>query len=187
MTSCAFLRKSKKTYVVHIWERQRGTYDAVTTDPSSKLQMRIPDVQSTAAGIGVCLCGWFSMSFFCNHAASPSVWPLTSSDERRSIGNTALTADVSLYVFLGGVCGRDSFGARFRGPNGSHRWHSSQALPTDQVAVHRAPLDHRSLPIPELVPTFLGQSDGPLLLHTHTHTFSLASPSLHADPGRTAY
>lgn len=80
-------------------------------------------------------------------------------------------------MLLGGVCGGDSFGARFRGPNGSHGRHSSQALPTDQVAVHRAPLDHRSLPIPELVPTLFGPY-GWTTSATHTQTHCLWLPPL---------
>lgn len=56
-------------------------------------------------------------------------------------------------VSSGGVRGRDGFGARFWGPNGSDRRHSSQALPTDQVALHRAPVDHWPLTVPQLALT----------------------------------
>lgn len=55
--------------------------------------------------------------------------------------------------FSGGVCGRDSFGAGFWGPHGTDRRHSGQALPTDQVALHRAVVDHRPLPISQLALT----------------------------------
>lgn len=88
-----------------------------------------------------------------------------------------------ICVFTGRICGRDSFGSRLWGPNGSDRWHSSQALPTNQVALHWASLDHRPLPLTKLAPIHSVYVDGPLLLHILPR--SLAS-SLHPDPGRSA-
>lgn len=80
---------------------------------------------------------------------------------------------VCVFVFArsGGIRRRNSFGSGFWGPNGADGRHSGQALPTDPVALHWAPVDHRPLPLTELaLPVRVSvHVDGPLLLHT-THS-----------------
>lgn len=42
------------------------------------------------------------------------------------------------------------FGHWFWGSHGTYRWHPGQALSTDQMALHRAPVDHRKVALPQL-------------------------------------
>lgn len=64
-----------------------------------------------------------------------------------------LCINLHVFVLSGWICGGDCFGAWFWGPHGANGWYSSEALPTDQVALHRAFVDYRPLSIIKLAPT----------------------------------
>lgn len=65
----------------------------------------------------------------------------------------------------GELCRGHCSGHGFWGPHGTYRRHSSQALSTDQMALHRAPVDHRKVTLPKL--TFISHlSPANLWLHS---------------------
>lgn len=68
-------------------------------------------------------------------------------------GGYLLCINLHLCALSGRVRGGDCFGAWFWGPHGADGWHSSEALPTDQVAIHRALVDYRSLSVIKLALT----------------------------------
>lgn len=81
------------------------------------------------------------------------LWPLRRKWLQRVQACNFCFYCVCALVCSGWICGGDSSGARFWGPHGSNRWHSSEALPTDQVALHRVVVDHQSLSVSELALT----------------------------------
>ncbi len=52
------------------------------------------------------------------------------------------------------------FGHGFWGSHGTYGWHPGQALSTDQMAVHRAPVDHRKVALPQLTFIFHPPTSG---------------------------
>lgn len=105
----------------------------------------------------------------------PGLWclqrkSLQKSSKTRVLTNLVLCVDLPVFVLSGRVRGGNCFGSGIWGSNGSHWWHSSEALSTDQVALHWAVVDHRSLAVTELA---LAQ-----VMHTSTSVDHYCSPLL---------